>query len=149
MPREGERGKGKKVAWNCWKGSTSRDIGWRFHLTSLLNQTYIYIQKYVCYKYTFIYIFICIKKWYNKYLYIHIYYIYTCICIRCWQVLNFEFVLVSTENWDPQFNQVLGKDSNRDKQANILEQQLVEQGSKSGEKCWKIPCILVVVKVGY
>ena len=64
-------------------------------------------------------------------------------------MLNFEFVLVSTENWDPQFNQVLGMDSNRDKQANILEQQLVEQGSKSGEKCWEIPCILVVVKVGY
>ena len=42
--------------------------------------------------------------------------------------LNFEFVLVSTENWDPQFNQVLGKDSNRDKQTNTFEATR-EQGS--------------------
>ena len=50
-------------------------------------------------------------------------------------VFNFAFVLVSTENWDAQFSHVLGKDRNRDKQANILEQQPGEQVSKSVEKC--------------
>ena len=73
----------------------------------------------------------------HTHIYIFIYlfiYLFTYICIRFCQ-FSISFVFVSTENWDSQFSHVLGKDRNRDKQANILEQQPGEQVSKSVEKC--------------